>query len=351
VAVDLWATRRAISLSHQRRASQSEAATASLFQISKRTAQDHLVKSAIFLLLLSGQPLCAGLEKYSQVVVSDAPSRTPLPDVRVTYLGTNGFEFRWNRHALLVDPYFSRISLSRVAFGASIQPDSERIDAAMKYLSSEADAILITHGHFDHLLDAPLIMQKNRARLVASRTAVQLAERAGVAASRCDTVTARNVRRIGPWKIHVLAATHDRLFSRVPFAGEPRGNAPPRRAADWVCGEPLAFLIEIDGLRIYVDSGGTPAVLPPTNIAPVDLAILGVALPDSRTRFAEAVRRLRPRYVFPSHQDNFFQPLSAGFAFGPLTNFPALLRDYKMSRLPGRLILLDYFRPWTLPRK
>jgi L-ascorbate metabolism protein UlaG (beta-lactamase superfamily) len=158
-----------------------------------------------------------------------------------------------------------------------------------------------------------------------------------------------NVRRIGPWKIHVLPAQHDRVFPiGVPFPGNRKRNGAPKHASDWVCGEPLSLLVEAGGKRIYIDSGGRLSLLPPAEIAPVDLAILGVALPDSRARFSAAVGRLRPRYILPSHQDNFFQPLDRGFTFGPMTDFPRVLRDYKQAQLPGRLILLDYFRPWTL---
>jgi L-ascorbate metabolism protein UlaG (beta-lactamase superfamily) len=309
------------------------------------------MKWSLVFLVLSTQVLCAGLERYSHLIVADVLPASGGGDVRVTYLGTNGFLFESSNHVLLVDPYFSRVSLWRVVLGCSVQPDEHRINDAMKHLARKVDAILVTHGHVDHLLDAPVLMRKTDTRLIGSRTAVELAERAGVSASRCHAVTEGDVLGIGPWRIRAFTATHDRLFSIVPFAGDVRGSKPLRRAADWVCGEPLAYLIEIAGARIFIDSGGTRAVLPPAEIAPVDLAILGAALPDSRARFSAAVRRLRPRYVFPSHQDNFFRPLSAGFQFGPLTDFPGLLRDYQREAPPGQLILFDYFRPWTLRRE
>jgi Predicted hydrolase of the metallo-beta-lactamase superfamily len=77
----------------------------------------------------------------------------------------------------------------------------------------------VTHGHFDHLLDVPAVMAKTRARLVASASSVDLAKRAG--ASSGDAVKPGDVRRIGPWKIRVLSATHDRLFGKVPFDRPP----------------------------------------------------------------------------------------------------------------------------------
>jgi L-ascorbate metabolism protein UlaG (beta-lactamase superfamily) len=306
------------------------------------------VKRSLLLFFLSAHTVCAGLERYSQFIVADSKS-LGREGVRVTYLGTNGYQFESGHHVLLVDPYFSRVKLSSVLLGSRMQPDSARVEDGMKNLATKAEVILVTHGHFDHLLDVPLILRSTGARLIASSTAVELAKRSGAPGSRCDAVTAGVSRRIGPWNIRVIAAMHDRVLGNVPFdRREARGTGPPVHAGDWVCGEPLAFLIEIDGQRIYIDSGGTPALLPPNSH--VDLAILGVALPDSRERFSAALERLHPRYVLPSHQDNFFRSLSAGFQFGPLTDFSRVRRECAREN-HGRLILLDYFRPWTLPRK
>jgi len=163
---------------------------------------------------------------------------------------------------------------------------------------------------------------------------------------------ARNVRlnaraQRNAQKIHAREIRIDQ--QRVPFdEHEPRSPGPPQRPRDWICGEPLAFLIEVNGQRIYIDSGGTLAQLPPDQ--KVDLAILGMALPDSRERLSAALERLKPRYILPSHQDNFFVPLSSGFQFGPLTDFPRVQRDCARTNR-SRLILMDYFRPWTLPRQ
>jgi hypothetical protein len=320
-----------------------------------------------FLLFLgfTAQAFGAGLGSYSHLVVGDSAARS-RDGVRVTYLGTNGYQFEFKGHALLVDPYFSRVDLLSVAFGSHIQPNAARISDGLRHLAPKADAILVTHGHFDHLLDVPAVMAKTRARLIASASSVDLAKRAG--ASSGDAVKPGDLRRIGPWKIRVLSATHDRLFGKVPFdrppsqagvsaeaaysaeaaakAGSAKAGS-PQRAADWICGEPLAFLIEVKGQRIYIDSGGTSTRLPPNER--VDLAILGMALPDSRARLAAALAHMHPRYVLPSHQDDFFRPLSAGFQFGPLTDFP-FVQCASAQQIRGRLILLDYFRPWTLPK-
>jgi L-ascorbate metabolism protein UlaG (beta-lactamase superfamily) len=297
--------------------------------------------------LISVTPALAGLEKYSQLVKADpapAISAPPRDGVRITYLGTNGYLLESSDTILLIDPYFSRQSLFRTALKLEPVPETYLITQWTQQ-HPKIDAVLVTHGHIDHLFDVPPIVRATGAKLIASTTSVALAKSAGVPPERTHAVRSGATVSVKNATIRVLSANHDRIFGVTPFHG-PAKHFPPRKIDDWVLGEPLAFFIEIGGKRIFINSGGRgdkPLVL---NAAPVDLAIVGVASPDAIDAFSPTIAQLKPRYILPSHQDDFFRPLRNGFVFLPLTNFPAVRRAAAGTR--GQLILLDYFKPWTL---
>jgi L-ascorbate metabolism protein UlaG (beta-lactamase superfamily) len=307
-----------------------------------------LIKILVVLGLGMTMELHAGLQRYRDLIVADqdVSFAPPKAGVRITYLGTNAYLLQSRDATLLIDPHFSRVGIFRAALNLSVTSSRELTE---RYLPvRRIDAVLVTHGHFDHLLDVPEVVALTGARLIASVTSIQLARSAGVPSEKCLMVTAGEKVSLPGVTVSSLPAKHDRLFGRVPFDG-PIRRLPPRVAGDWVCGEPLAFLIEIGGRRIYIAGGGRPDGALSASLGPIDLVILGVALPDSRKRFGQILEQLRPRYVLPSHQDNFFLPLSRGFVFGPMTDFPAVLRTFRKASNSSQLILVDYFRPWTLP--
>ena len=311
--------------------------------------QSNTVTLRIFVFFLGAHVSLAGFEKYSALVIADSPGSKQAPrTVRVTYLGVNGYQFETNGHALLVDPYFTRAGLASIAFQQRLEPNETRIGYGLRHVRPQVDAVLVTHAHFDHLLDVPEIMKRTNARLIGGVTAANLVMSCGV--DRSLVVKPGLTQAIGPWRIRVLPAAHDRVFGWIPFPGtKTQPGTCPAKASDWRLGEPMAFLIEASGKRIYVDSGGTLEVLPPAQIGPVDLAILGVALSDSRKRLPATIERLRPKYVLPSHQDDFFSAVERGFVFGKLTDFPGVSRSFQRHEINSHLILLDYFRPWTIP--
>ncbi|HMJ05211.1 MAG TPA: MBL fold metallo-hydrolase [Chthoniobacterales bacterium] len=302
----------------------------------------------LFCLLVSVIPAVAGLEKYSTLIKSDPPAASPAPPrdgVRVTYLGTNAYLFESRDATLLIDPYFSRQSLFRTALKLEPVRETNLINQWI-HDHPKIDAVLVTHGHVDHLFDVPPIARGTGARVIASRTSIQLVESAGVPKSQTQTVRPGSTASVRGAVIHVLPASHDRVFGSTPFPG-PVKNLPPRQIDDWVLAEPLAFMIEMGGKRIFINSGGRADRPVESKTARVDLAIVGVASPDAIAAFSGTIAQLKPRYILPSHQDNFFRPLQSGFGFLALTDFPAVRRAAATAS-GAEVILLDYFKPWTL---
>ncbi|MEC5126367.1 MBL fold metallo-hydrolase [Verrucomicrobiales bacterium BCK34] len=293
------------------------------------------------------------LAPYEDLLVGQPAGEIPGPtgnEVQITYLGTNGYVVKSKDSTIVIDPYLSRIPMREVILNAPVEssPSILREVARLAAIPKSIDGFLVTHGHFDHLFDVPAMQRQFGGVIIGSKTATLLSEASGVSRRSLLPSSPGKIYRVGKAKVRVLEAAHDRVLGRIPYPGligEPLPAA-PSRPKDWRIGVPLAFLIEIEGQRIYVESGGIPDLMPP--VSDVDLAIVGVAVKDSQKRYADAVRQLNPEIVIASHQDNFFLPLSKGFQFSTLSDFPRVIATHKAEALPGKLVAMDYFHTLTL---
>jgi len=283
--------------------------------------------------------------------------------VELTYLGVAGWILRHGDDAILTAPLFSNPSLFDVGL-TPISADPDRIEAHLPDVA-DVSAILVGHGHYDHLMDVPYIARNRAEQAIIygnATSAYQLAPFGLADRFRVVTEMAGSVETVGRWievshgvRVMPLMSDHAPHLAGVTLYSGVRTRAmthEPRSANQWLDGETLAFLIDFlnedgsVGLRVYYQDA-VPA--PPFGMAPplddgvgVDVAILVPATYAEVSWHPEALlENLRPRYVLLCHWEDFFEPPSRDPEPVPFTLLPDFVARLERSLPEGT--------GWALP--
>lgn len=222
-------------------------------------------------------------------------------DARVSFrwLGVAGLELRTAGRALLVDPYLTRLPLHRLWFGR-VEPDR----ALVRQIVEQADFVLVTHAHFDHLFDVPEVVRQTGAIALGSPNVCRLLSATGVPAGRVREIGAGDRLTLGDCTVEVLPAQHLTVFKRPLLVGSlPVDLKPPLRAWDFRMDACFSFLIEVSGIRLldWTSERTQPAV-------PADGLLVKAG--KSADYYCSLLAAVRPRFVVPVHWDDYFRPLS-----------------------------------------
>jgi len=256
-------------------------------------------------------------------------------DVCVTWLGTAGFTIAHAGHVLVFDPYLTRASLSRCLL-APLHADA----ALARRLVPRADAIVLSHTHFDHALDTPVIARQTGARVFGSRSAVHLCRSHGVPDTQLECVEPRaggspHEAEVGPFHLRFWPSAHSAfVFGRVPFPGEIADCTDvPMRTEAYRCGAVFGVEIEVGGRRLF-HVGSAELVERGWRIGPVDLALACVAGWTSTECYPERlVAALSPGAVLLHHWDNFLHGFDGAARALPGMRFE-ILTDRLMAAAP-----------------
>ena len=301
----------------------------------------------------------------------------PGATLEATYLGVGGWLFRAGDAAVLAAPLYSNPGLLETGL-TTIASDP---DAVARHLPDVSDVavVLVGHGHYDHLMDVPVVMERHapEALLVANRTSFLQVEPFGFAERPLvpsgpgevapaplpdapghegaperpgrvlvvdDSLAGDDVRdgrwiRVGP-RVRVMPLVSDHaphLAGITLYDGErttpmPR---PPVSAEEWLEGRSYAFLVDLLGddgrrlARIYYQDAVPAApygMVPPAGEDSVDVAVLVPATYAEVDWHPEAfVDDARPGHVLLGHWENFFRPPRAEPEPVPFT----LLADFR----------------------
>ena len=306
--------------------------------------------------------------------------------VSVTYLGVSGLLIEHERRVLLTAPFFSNPSLGMVRPRMTrllrstprIASDTLLIERLLPRSADRATAILVGHGHYDHLMDIPYIAIRRatksrifggpsvRHMLMGDSTLRSNGGQRVVAISLAEA-GARNRR--GAWyyttdsayRFMALVAGHAPTYRALknsylftPGSVDVDLDSLPRTAAEWKLGEPYAYLIDVLSddrkatvFRIYFQDAPSepPLGFPPTEVLAeraVDLAVLCGATSSNVPNTPDSLLKvLKPSQVIVGHWEDFFRQQTLTIQPSPGTELGELRESLTKSLAPSV--------PWVMP--
>lgn len=304
--------------------------------------------------------------------------------ISVTFLGVAGVSIEHRGHILLTGPFFSNPSLSKVAPRVSrllrssprIAADTLAIDRLLPPWADSATAILVGHGHYDHLMDVPYIATRRatsamiyggptiRHMLMGDST---LRAGNGARVVAIPTTDAGTRERRGRWyysddsafRFMALMSSHAPTFrawkaTYLFSAGtlDVDLDSLPHTAAEWKLGETYAYIIDVLSpptrvpvFRIYFqDAPGKPPLGFPSDdlLAErrVDLAILCAATSSNVSNTPDSLLTvLKPSQVIVGHWEDFFRQQTRPIQVSPGTNLLAFTRSLNRSLRGTRWVM------------
>ncbi|MFQ6608091.1 MAG: MBL fold metallo-hydrolase [Fidelibacterota bacterium] len=267
-------------------------------------------------------------------------SLNPPSGLRIRWLGTAGYEISDDSVTILIDPFVSRPKPYELFRELDI--DTEAVDYYIlePLQVNQLQLILISHNHYDHVLDLPYILSRfpdpetrplvvgdpNVAELLHSFTDTVsiswLRVSGGLENTRivvADFYTkeptgvtnhSKYVGHFGDFEIWAYSSLHP-AYHPLPWRG-PEGQtetSPPFTALGYKTYHNISieYLISYKGLRIYFSE--TPITLYPKAVEHAHIVLQGIAARKNEHTIPQTLAYLKPQYLIPAHYDNFFKPL------------------------------------------
>ena len=189
--------------------------------------------------------------------------------IELTWFGHGTWQISLPEHTILLDPFFD-----------------ENPSSPIKAAEVDADFILISHGHFDHIADAAAVANRTNATVVAIYEVAQWLAQNGEVKETIGMNIGGGVQ---------LPFGHVKMTPALHSSQLPDGS---------YGGEPAGFVLTLNGKRIYFACDtGLFSDMKLIGTRGIDLAVLPIGDlftmgPDDSI---EAIKLLRPKRVAPAH--------------------------------------------------
>lgn len=274
------------------------------------------LKSALFLtlaLLLLAAALLAvkyfhrpGLDEYAARLLVAAPPAN-APALTAAWFGTTAVLLSDGDSALFVDPFITRPEgWLRMLSNQPIAPDEEKIARTLsKVKLNNLEAVLVSHSHHDHAMDAGVVARLTDAALVGSASTLNIGRGSGVMESRLALASPGEPMKFGAFTVTFIESKHAGATGGKPTGDIIEPLKTPARYLDYKQGGTYSILIEhaLGNVLVHGSAGFVPGALKGRR---ADWVMLGVAfVNDYDAYLRELVDVTGATRVIPLHWDDF----------------------------------------------
>jgi L-ascorbate metabolism protein UlaG (beta-lactamase superfamily) len=308
--------------------------------------------SALF--ILAGAALAADIPEACnsyKAAVTGGPLPPPESDtVVIRWLGNANFEFAYKGKVYLFDAYFDR------------SPRSHRLGFTAADVS-KADAIFVSHAHFDHISDIGAVATQTGAPVVGAPITAETARKLGAPENQIVVAKGGETMKFGDATVEIALAQHSTIQPGLTdiYASLYRNDSPPfseqeKNLLDHVRSlgtfDPkvitegtLAYgLVFPSGFKaVLIGSSGpiTPGVRAlAEKLGPVDVAIVAYqvhAVADTQIEYTwPFIELFKPKLFLPAHHDAA-PPAWVDLGLEPLF-------DKIRAEMPGTAFLAPLYR-------
>jgi L-ascorbate metabolism protein UlaG (beta-lactamase superfamily) len=157
------------------------------------------------------------------------PGATPGDPVTVRFFGTSSLLFSDGDTAIVSDGFVSRPGPLAVQFGR-LTPRPDKVEAARAALGhpGPVGAVIVTHSHFDHAMDAPEFARQTRALLLGSPSTINIGYGMRLPRDSMAVIREDTTYRVGAFTLSFVRTRHapgDRYTGVIDQPLKPRQPA------------------------------------------------------------------------------------------------------------------------------